>query len=63
MLQPALVAYATVYGSTHEIAERLAARLRARGIATDCRPAADSRESCTRTVVPQPAGSWLLRQS
>ena len=40
MAQPALVAYATIYGSTREIAERLAARLRERGIATDCRPVA-----------------------
>jgi menaquinone-dependent protoporphyrinogen oxidase len=36
-----LVAYATAYGSTRGVAERIAARLRERGIAVDLLPAAE----------------------
>ena len=38
-----LVAYATKYGSTREVAEAVAARLRERGLETDVRPAGDVR--------------------
>ncbi|OCT48847.1 flavodoxin-like protein [Cladophialophora carrionii] len=35
---PILVTYATLHGSTREIADRIASRLHANGFAVDCRP-------------------------
>ncbi|EXJ56697.1 hypothetical protein A1O7_07041 [Cladophialophora yegresii CBS 114405] len=35
---PILIAYATSHGSTREIADRIASRLHANGLAVDCRP-------------------------
>lgn len=58
-----LVAYATKYGSTRGIAERIAATLKAEGLETDIRPAAEARD-----ITPYDAfvigsaaymGSWL----
>ncbi|WP_259310784.1 flavodoxin domain-containing protein [Capillimicrobium parvum] len=39
-----LVAYASKHGSTHEIAEAIAERLRADGVPADCRDAGDVKE-------------------
>lgn len=41
MTRPLLVAYATKHGSTHQVAEAIAAMLRTQGLAVDTRPAAD----------------------
>lgn len=41
MSKPILVAYATKRGSTHEVADAVAARLRERGAEVDIRPAAE----------------------
>jgi menaquinone-dependent protoporphyrinogen oxidase len=40
-----LVAYATRHGSTRGIAERIADRLRARGLEAECRPASEVRDA------------------
>src|SRR5215469_6472989 len=44
MSAPILVAYATRYGSTQEVAEAIAATLRERGIAVDIAPMHEARE-------------------
>lgn len=42
MATPILVAYATRYGSTHEVAEAIAARLRGHGLTVDVKAAANA---------------------
>ena len=61
---PILVAYATSHGSTREIAERIASRLHAGGIAVECRPVDHvfSVENCSAVILGSAIynGKWLL---
>lgn len=57
-----LVAYATRYGSTQEVAEKVAATLRERGLKVEVKPARQVRDLDYRAVVlgaPLYIGRWL----
>jgi menaquinone-dependent protoporphyrinogen oxidase len=56
-----LVAYATRYGSTEEVAEQVAETLRERGLAVDSRPAQDVRSLTEYTAVLLGAALYLYR--